>query len=190
MTAKYYDEHSEDFYNATVDVDMSDLYSEFLQAIPVGSRILDLGCGSGRDTKNFSDKGYEVHAIDASSEMVRLASLKSGVEVVQTTFDCYSPSLTFDGIWACASLLHVAPKNLPELFTKVSKWLKPTGILFVSFKYGNDVRYENGRTFTDVNEEGLKLYLTESGLVVKKNWTTEDKRPQKTSKWLNAIITK
>ena len=82
-------------------------------------RILDLGCGSGRDTKYFVDLGYKVNAIDASKEMVRLASIKSGLEVKHMSFELFSPDLQYDGIWACASLLHVEPKALKSMFVHI-----------------------------------------------------------------------
>ena len=87
MTTDYYNDNAQNFYDSTVDVDMTDLYRKFLPVVGAEGRILDLGCGSGRDTKYFVDLGYKVDAIDASKEMVRLASRKTGLEVKHMTFE-------------------------------------------------------------------------------------------------------
>lgn len=190
MNTKYYDDNAQSFYRSTVDVDMKDLYSQFLPFIGAAGRILDLGCGSGRDTKHFVDLGYQVDAIDASKEMVSLASVKSGIKVKHMTFQQFSANCKYDGIWACASLLHVEPKALGSLFVQISQWLKASGLLYVSFKYGDSVRVKGGRVFTDMDKRQLVSLLGESDLVLKESWVTEDQRPEQVGKWLNALIVK
>ena len=77
----YYDENGEDFFNGTVDTDMSSHYDKFLALIPNNGSILDAGCGSGRDTLKFKSLGYDVTAIDGSEKMCELASRHSGIDV-------------------------------------------------------------------------------------------------------------
>ena len=190
MSADYYDDNAQSFYDSTVDVDMVGFYCKFLPLVGAEGRILDLGCGSGRDTKYFVDLGYKVDAIDASKEMVRLASIKSGLEVKHMSFELFSPDLQYDGIWACASLLHVEPKALKSMFVHISHWLNVSGVLYASFKYGDGVRVKDGRTFTDMDEHQLKVLLSAADLILKESWVTYDQRPERNEKWLNALITK
>ena len=190
MSADYYDDNAQSFYDSTVDVDMVDFYHKFLPVVGAEGRILDLGCGSGRDTKYFVGLGYKVDAIDASKEMVRLASIKSGLEVKHMSFELFSPDLQYDGIWACASLLHVEPKALKSMFVHISHWLNVSGVLYASFKYGDGVRVKDGRTFTDMDEHQLKVLLSAANLILKESWVTYDQRPERNEKWLNALVTK
>jgi SAM-dependent methyltransferase len=190
MSADYYDDNAQSFYDSTVDVDMVGFYCKFLPLVGAEGRILDLGCGSGRDTKYFVDLGYKVDAIDASKEMVRLASIKSGLEVKHMSFELFSPDLQYDGIWACASLLHVEPKALKSMFVHISHWLNVSGVLYASFKYGDGVRVKDGRTFTDMDEHQLKVLLSAADLILKESWVTYDQRPERNEKWLNALIIK
>ena len=190
MSADYYDDNAQSFYDSTVDVDMVGFYCKFLPLVGAEGRILDLGCGSGRDTKYFVDLGYKVDAIDASKEMVRLASIKSGLEVKHMTFEEFNPDLQYDGIWACASLLHVEPKALKSMLVQISHWLNVSGVLYASFKYGDGVRVKDGRTFTDMDEHQLKVLLSAADLILKESWVTYDQRLERNEKWLNALITK
>ena len=190
MSADYYDDNAQRFYDSTVDVDMVGFYCKFLPLVGAEGRILDLGCGSGRDTKYFVDLGYKVDAIDASKEMVRLASIKSGLEVKHMSFELFSPGLQYDGIWACASLLHVEPKALKSMFVQISHWLNVSGVLYASFKYGDGVRVKDGRTFTDMDEHQLKVLLSAANLILKESWVTDDQRPERNEKWLNVLVTK
>ena len=190
MSADYYDDNAQSFYDSTVDVDMVGFYCKFLPLVGAEGRILDLGCGSGRDTKYFVDLGYKVDAIDASKEMVRLASIKTGLEVKHMTFEQFSPDLQYDGIWACASLLHVEPKALKNMLVQISHWLNVSGVLYASFKYGDGVRVKDGRTFTDMDEHQLKVLLSAADLILKESWVTYDQRLERNEKWLNALITK
>lgn len=73
-TIDYYNNHADNFTASTFNVDMESLYRLFLAELPEGTRILDVGCGSGRDTLAFKNKGYQVHAIDYSEELVTRAT--------------------------------------------------------------------------------------------------------------------
>ena len=189
MTIDYYNNHADEFIQNTVDVDMSSFYQKFLSYIPTDGSILDAGCGSGRDIKYFLEQGYQVDAYDASETLATKASLYTGIEVLTDTFQSFEPQRNYDGIWACASLLHVPNEELLSVLQRLLCQLKPNGILYFSMKYGHGSHHRNGRMFTDLNEQGLKELLetisTATGLAV---WTTEDKRPDRDEKWLNAIV--
>lgn len=107
-TPDYYSQNARHFFDSTAFVDMSELHEAFLSRLAANAHILDAGCGSGRDAKAFADRGYRVRAFDASPELVSLARQHSGVAVDVRTFADVVEVDAYDGIWCCASLLHVA----------------------------------------------------------------------------------
>src|SRR5215471_3039377 len=160
-TVGYYDAHAAEFCENTVSLDMTELYAPFLRDIPAGGRILDAGCGSGRDSLAFLRKGYHVVSIDASAEMVNAATKLTGQEARILRFDALDFESEFDGIWACASLLHVARQELSPVLARLTRALKPNGVLYISFKYGDCERMEGGRFFDDLNETLLSAVLSQ-----------------------------
>ncbi len=188
-TTSYYNSKAHEFFSETKDIEMVELYKPFLKLIPEGGSILDAGCGSGRDVKNFMAMGYQVTAFDASIELCKLASKESGIEVSYSTFEEFKTNQKYDGIWACASLLHLSKHDLKTVFKKYAQYLKPTGIFYCSFKYGEFEGDRNGRVFTDLTEQGLSVILSGSGLEILNNWITSDLRPgRENEKWLNSIL--
>lgn len=189
-TLNYYNQHAQTFSDSTLNVDMSALYAEFLPLIPKHGHILDAGCGSARDAMYFKQQGFTVSAFDASENIAKLASnyLLQIVEV--KAFQQLNCTNMYDGIWCCASLLHVPKVELPQVFLKLQNALKPNGVLYVSFKYGTQERVHNGREFTDLNEDGLTALITHhTELKILKQWQTVDQRPERESEvWLNALI--
>ena len=97
----------------------------------------------------------------------------------------------YDGIWCCASLLHVSAAELPNAMAKLAQALKPGGVWYISFKYGDGERVKDGRHFTDLNEKGLNTLLAGLGdIALISHWITEDKRPERSEMWLNALLHK
>ncbi|MFS1463447.1 class I SAM-dependent methyltransferase [Vibrio lentus] len=187
----YYNENASTFFEGTIDVDMSSLYSEFLPYLKTGSLILDAGCGSGRDSKYFLSKGFEVHAIDASDELAKLAEVQIAQAVEVTTFKDFTTDKAFDAIWACASLLHVPFEELSVSISNLERCLITGGSFYCSFKLGNDEVMRGGRNFTNLNEELLDQVLTNTSLRISKAWITGDARKgREEEKWLNAILIK
>lgn len=191
MTIDYYQNNANEFFNGTINVDMSNIYQHFTKGLPTGSLILDAGCGSGRDSKAFLDMGYQVEAFDASSEMVKRASKYTGLDVKHAVFDDVNAVDKYDAIWCCASLLHVPESDLPTTLAKLATALKPNGIWYLSFKYGDTQREKDGRLFTDINEQRLtELVSSLSNIDISSTWITEDNRPDRNEKWLNVILVK
>lgn len=191
INSKYYDENAAAFISDTFECDMSEQYNFFEKELTRDAKtILDLGFGSGRDSLYFMKKGYEVYAIDPSKAFCDNA-IKLGIKnVFQITAQQMEFVNMFDGIWACASLLHVPSNELKDAFMRCYKSLKDSGAMYASFKYGEFEGERNGREFLDLNEETLKKYIDDTGLKVKEILITEDVRPDKTTKWLNAILVK
>lgn len=191
MTLKYYQDNAQTFFDGTVNVDMSLLYETFTQHLAPGARVLDAGCGSGRDAKAFLKMGYQVEAFDASPAMVELAQEHTGLPVQLMTFADVDWKEEFDGIWCCASLLHVPTLELPEVMRRLADALKPGGVWYVSFKYGNGEREVDGRRFTDMDEVGLRALIRKiKKIEIFELWTTKDKRPNRAEVWVNGVVGK
>ncbi|EPR9081937.1 class I SAM-dependent methyltransferase [Cronobacter dublinensis] len=191
MTQNYYQTHSQAFFDGTVAVDMSSLYAAFTPHLPAGARVLDAGCGSGRDALAFHRMGYDVDAFDASRELVALARAHSGLPVKEMTFYDVDAVERYDGIWCCASLLHLAHDELPGAMQKLSEALKPGGVWYLSFKYGDGEREQQGRRFTDMNEARLIALLAAfPALSPLALWVTQDIRPARREQWLNGLLVK
>ena len=188
-TLDYYDRIAEEFAADTRDADVGELHALFLSHLPAGGRILDLGCGSGRDSRLFLDKGYEVVAVDGSREFCKIASALIGQEVLCRTFEELDFEEEFDGVWACASILHVPSERLPGVIARISRALKRGGFFYASFKYGVFEGERNGRYFTDLDEGRLAAVMQPvAGLTIVETFVTGDVRDGRGGeKWLNVI---
>lgn len=190
-TQDFYNQNATEFFEGTVATDMTQHYTPFLERLPQGAKILDAGCGSGRDSLAFKKLGYEVTAIDGSEEPCKLASEYIGQEVRHIRFEELDYESAFDGIWACASLLHVPSVELPQVLGKLTRALKEDGVMYASFKYGDFEGERNGRYFCDLTEEKAEELFTVGGLKVVKMWITGDVREGRgDEKWLNTILRK
>ncbi len=191
MTLKYYQDNAQTFFDGTVNVDMSSLYEAFIRHLAPGARVLDAGCGSGRDAKAFLEMGYQVKAFDASPAMVELAREHTGLPVQLMSFADVDWKEEFDGIWCCASLLHVPAVELPGVMRRLADALKPGGVWYVSFKYGEGEREVDGRRFTDMDEGRLRALLSTTAMIdMISLWTTQDKRPLRNEIWINGVLIK
>ena len=191
-TIDYYEQNAKLFIEGTLNVDFAEIQHMFLELLPEKATILDFGCGSGRDTKHFLEQGYSVDAIDGSLELCRAASDYTGIKVKHMYFHELDDYEKYDGIWACASVLHLEKKELPEVLRKMSAATKKNGIIYLSFKYGNFEGERNGRYFTDMTEKSMKELLDAfPEFTVEKQWITGDVRVGRgDEKWLNMILRK
>ena len=189
-TLEYYTRNAAAFADGTINVGFSALQNEFVSYLAPAGRILDLGCGSGRDSKAFIQMGFDVVAMDGSAELCRMASDFIGQEVVCSTFQEYEPVGLFDGIWACASLLHLKREEIPGVIQKYGVVLVPDGVFYASFKYGDFEGERNGRFFTDMNERTFAHIIENiSYLTLIKQSISEDVRPGRSNeKWFNAFL--
>ena len=187
----YYNENAETFFAATATVDMEPVYQRFLHLLPPAGRLLDAGCGSGRDAKAFAQKGFSVDAFDASPELAKLAAVFTGHPVEVMSFLEFDRHHQYDGIWACASLLHLPEVELAQAFQRLWRGLKPDGVLYVSFKHGTGEREQGGRVFTDATEAKLRYWAQAlEGLASTDLWLTADQRPDRQEEWVNGLFRK
>ena len=165
----------------------------FLQNTNAGkATLLDFGCGSGRDTKYFIDNGYEVDAMDGSKELCKAATKYTGIQVQHMLFEDFNASNAYDGIWACASILHLKKCELPDMIKRLYQALKRNGVIYMSFKYGDFEGVRNGRYFTYLTEESFDMLMKPiHGFMKEKIWITGDVRQDRgTEQWLNIILRK
>lgn len=114
-TLCYYNQNAKAFVQDKKDVPFSDIQNRFLSLLKPHARILDLGCGSGRDALAFMKAGFATETADGSEEMVRLCR-KAGINARQMLFEELDAKDAYDGIWACASLLHCTKDELKQIF--------------------------------------------------------------------------
>jgi len=191
-TLDYYNQNAKDFVQGTLSVDFVSTQDKFLSKLIEGAYILDFGCGSGRDTKYFLEKGYRVDATDGSAELCRLASEFTGIAVKEMLFLELAENDKYDGIWACSSILHCPKEELKVVIHKMIKALKCDGVIYTSFKYGDFEGIRNGRYFTDFTLEAFEQFVSDiKDLTIEKYWISSDVRPGRSDeKWLNLILQK
>ena len=192
QTLTYYNTNAQTFIEGTINVNFTETQNKFITKLPQSASILDFGCGSGRDTKYFLEKGYLVEAIDGSAELCKLASAYVGIEVRKMLFQDLQEVENYDAIWACSSILHLPYIELIEVLKKMEAALKQNGLIYTSFKYGTFEGMRNGRYFTDMTEESFKELLQKIGnLEIEETWITSDVRPGRgEEKWLNLFLRK
>ena len=185
---EYYDINAETFFAGSVDANMATDRQKFLEFVPDGGRILDVGCGSGRDSKAFLDAGYDVVSFDASKEMCKRASDYIGREVLNMRFEEVSFDNEFDGIWASASLLHVPMGQLPAVLRKMRRALKPGGVMYASFKYGEGPKARGERMFSDFNERTVGPLFEDADFHILHTEIGHDNRPGREAElWITVI---
>jgi len=192
-TLDYYDNNIDSYKSLWLD-DFSNNYNFeipdiFLSYLDKNSKILDMGCGTGRDSKYFKELGHIVKSIDGSLEMCKVASNLLNEEVEQLNFLNINYKEEFDGIFACASLLHLSSEDLLIVLRKISNALKENGILYTCFKYGDTIRVDKGRFYNDMNEEKfLNLINNVNNLKILRMWITEQYKSN--TKFINYIMVK
>ena len=191
-TIDYYNQNTQTFIDGTLSVDFSVIQNMFLELLPANAHILDFGCGSGRDTKYFIDKGHQVDAIDGSIELCKAASEYTGIDVKHMLFHELNEVEKYDAIWACSSILHLPYDELVTVMEKMTIALKDNGLIYTSFKYGTFEGVRNDRYFIDMNEEKIDKLLQEvTGIAIEETWITSDVRPGRgEEKWLNLFLRK
>lgn len=186
----YYKEHSQEFIADTLHCDMSEQYCFFEKYLHSKGTILDIGFGSGRDSLYFKSKGYDVYSIDPEEEFVKHAKNLGLFNVFCMKAQEMEFDNMFDGIWACASLLHINSSELNDTFKKCYQALKNNGVMYASFKYGCFDGERNGRHYKDLTKKSLLKYIKGSKLKIIDTFISEDVRPERKEKWLNVLLIK
>ena len=186
-TLSYYDDNAESFEADTLSADMSEAQGCFIALLASKSHILDFGCGAGRDGLFFLENGFLVDAVDGSKAMCNVAERNIQQPVRRMKFDQLDAVDKYDGVWACASLLHIPKKDFPGILRLVHRALKKDGIFYLSVKEGTFEGIRNGRYFSDYRSEEIKELLTGTGYRVLDLWMSKDVRPGRDDNWINII---
>ena len=167
-TLAYYNENAKKYFDKTINVDMRKQYEMFLKYIKDGGKILDFGCGSGRDSLYFHNLGYEVYPIDGSIEMCKLAHQYTSLPVKCINFNELSDIDFYDGIWACSTILHVPRKELLSVLIKLRDSLKQDGYMYTSFTddYDKEENKEDGRYFNDLSKDKFISLSSDAGFEI------------------------
>jgi len=191
-TIAYYNNNAQSFYDRTIGTDMSHAYRKFLELLTKNAHILDAGCGAGRDAKYFSALGYNITAFDGSKEMVKFATKELEKPVLHKRFQDLDFKEVFDGVWACASLLHVPYEETRDVYTRIYNALKPGGIFYASYKHGNAYMLADDREFYNMDEMTVLPYFKDLFNVIE-IWQTTARNcvaPSPSNSWLNFIVKK
>ena len=190
MISNYYESNAERYAAETISADMSEQYQRFLPLLKKGAKILDVGSGSGRDACYFQKQGYQVTALEPSKNLCREIRKVFSGEIVCSEVQNYRPTERYDGIWACASLIHLQEEEVLCFFRKIDMYLNDNGIVYVSGKNGISTgEVEDGRFFLEFTEQLVEKILTvNKQLKLEQLWYTEDVNSRKGFRWLNVIF--
>ena len=188
-TQKFYSEKAETFFEETLKIDLSQSYEVFLKKLKAGALILDLGCGSGRDSQYFRKQGYLVESWEPNESLAGLAEKYLGSIVNRASSYELSSISKYDAIWASASLLHMELECFCNTLFSIRDALKSGGVFYASFKWGSQDIQKDGRFFLMMNEERLSTCFNEvDGLKIAEIRKRADHRPDRHGEyWLECI---
>ena len=188
--SNYYESNAERYAAETISADMSEQYQRFLPLLKKGAKILDVGSGSGRDVCYFQKQGYQATALEPSKNLCREIRKVFSGEIVCSDIQDYRPAERYDGIWACASLIHLQEEEVLCFFKKIDMYLNDNGIVYASGKSGISTgEVEDGRFFLEFSEQLVEKILTvNKQLQLEQLWYTEDVSGRRGFRWLNVVL--
>jgi len=195
-TIETYNNCAEEYFQINNSIDVIKSHLEFFIKNLYGTKILDVGCGPGRDAKFFSEKGFEVVGIDLSEKLLEIAkeNAPNAKFYLMDMRDLNFPDNHFDGLWACASFLHIPRKDAQRTLDGFYKVLKPKGLMYISVKEGTGEkfvksnRYGKERYFVYYFSRELKKLIEKSGFKVIKEMIEKKKKMDVT--WVNMFARK
>ena len=190
-TIDYYNRNADWYYWTTVGVDMDAFRKNFASYLPDEARVIDMGCGSGRDVMAFSDMGHEATGLDGAKELLKLAEERLEIKTVAADMSEYIAASPYDGIWCCASLIHLNDEEKARFFRNLDRNLKPGGVLFLSVKEGIETGRDSDGVYTS-NCTGAELekHLEDAGCEILDEKVTADAMGRSGVKWLNVLARK
>jgi len=190
-TLAHYDSNAQEFFDGTLDHDVSQNIAALLNAItaPAPLMLLDLGCGPGRDLATFSRLGHHAIGLDGSAEFVAMARAYAGCEVWHQSFlHLDLPDARFDGVFANASLFHVPRVALPTVLAQLRATLKPGGVLFSSNPRGDNQEGWSGARYGSYHDyAGWKGYVEAAGFVEVDHYYRPPGLPREQQPWLASV---
>ncbi len=190
-TISYYNNHAQEFADDANTANMQRDYEHFLKFVPKGGRIVDMGCGSGRDLKFFHEAGYDISGVDASEQMCKTAREYSNCKVVCCDALSWVSESKVDAIWANASLLHLHEEEIITFLKTKADYLKDGGVIYFSMKAGIPKGFDKkGRYFTPFSEFIVQSAVSDGKLKVIDRWTEGDSLGREGFHWEAIILRK
>ncbi|MEM8536346.1 MAG: class I SAM-dependent methyltransferase [Pseudomonadota bacterium] len=175
-TIATYDAKAAEYADLVTDLPPDASLQAFIDLMPAGAAVLDLGCGPGTAAAHMRDAGLQPDAVDASAEMIRLARDKYGLDARVATFDDIKGTALYSGVWANFSLLHAERGDLPRHLRTLHRALKDAGILHIGMKTGTGMaRDAIARRYTYVTVAELRDLLTDAGFDILHEKTGEER---------------
>ncbi len=163
-TIAVYDAQADDYAKMVDGDDIHPTLLRFVEKLPPGGCVLDLGCGPGRAGAAMRDRGFGVTAIDASAEMVRLARETYDLDAQVGQFEDIGAIGVFDGIWANFSLLHMQRAGFPGFLCTLRRAVADDGVLHIAMKLGSGAsRDKLGRYYAYYERDELVAFLEDAG---------------------------
>ena len=188
VTLEHYEQRAQDYWRGTRDHDVSQNVQELLRHLEGEPpfRILDLGCGPGRDLKAFAASGHIAVGLEGSTHFAAMAREYSGCEVLQQDFlQLDLPQESFDGMFANAVLFHVPTQELPRVLRELRGALKPRGVLFSSNPHGNNEEgWNRGRYGAFHDWESWRRFMREAGFAELHHYYRPPGLPREQQPWL------
>jgi len=190
-TLGHYDANAEDFWQGTRGHDVSQNVDALLEAIEGDApfRILDLGCGPGRDLLTFLERGHQPVGLDGAEAFVRMARERAGVEVWHQDFLALDlPAAAFDGVFANATLFHVPAQELPHVLDPLRRCLRPGGVLFASNPRGTNQEGWNGSRYGCYHDlETWRETVVSAGFEPIRHYYRPEGMPREQQPWLATL---
>ncbi|WP_462323757.1 class I SAM-dependent methyltransferase [Desulfoplanes sp.] len=186
-----YETDPETYFRATRNIDPSSFLAPLEERLPPVSRILDIGCGSGRDLKWLSERGHQPVGIERSQGLARLARNHSGCPVIRADFSDFDFSrIRAQGVVLVGALVHVEPETLPGILARIFTSLLPGGHGLLTLKQGHGTRtHSDGRTFVLWQDDDLRKIFRDLGLIVV-DARTQVSRLRPEDLWLGYVLQK
>lgn len=177
---------------ATYASGLEEIQERFVQLLPENGTMMDLGCGSGRNTIYFSKRGLRVTPVEGSRILSDIATRNTGIKVRRMMFQELTDVDEYYGVWAGSSVLHFPYEQLVDVLRRIHKALKKDGVLYLSFKYGYFEGVRNGRHVLDMDETKFgKLLAKIEGFEIKEMFITSDERPNcQKQQWMNVFLSR
>lgn len=189
LTIDYYNRNAEEYCEKTLKIPMQSIYDRFESYLKPGDKLLDLGCGSGRDSMYFLSRGFDVLAVDGAMEICKIAEKNIGKKVRTIQFEELDYTNEFDAIWASASLLHVNRDGLDFVVERILLALRQGGVLYASWKSGTTDRSVDGKNYTDMTEKDVAELFVKFDVDVLETWVSCDLL-SRGNEWINVIVKK
>ncbi|MFN2343892.1 MAG: class I SAM-dependent methyltransferase [Desulfonatronovibrio sp.] len=183
--------HTKDYFNQTIQVDPSSFLTPLIKHLQPGSKILDIGCGSGRDMLWLKGRAFDCTGLERSPELAALARQHSCQPVIVADFESFNFSrMNMDGVLLIGALVHIPPKNFPLVLSNIIKALKPEGLVLITMKQGQGMQEaDDGRVFYLWGKEDLLSILKKFGLICIE-FSVQTSQVIKSDIWMGFVLRK